>query len=206
MFHIILHIILRIARSGKSGKGTAAVDTQVSRLQQMDDQALLNVVKNTEAGGPNEYLRVKAILLLKQRGVRDTALDHYWKYANRQFVDPPVHIQRFRKYALIALPLFLAIYVIVIISDFDFAIIPNHGEYNDTCEIACLLVFFVFWLLALLERKKFYNNIGEKVEISEIIVAMLFCAFMYPIVLIQSWNQMPKAYDDFDKKMHGRNW
>lgn len=153
------------------------------KLEKLDSDKLIEVVKNYRQYGYNDEIRNYALTVLEQRGITKADLlltgnfdNAKYDYINHVFIS----FKRNSKLAFI-------FYGVLISVKFIFPHLLKGSSGSDTLLLVAFIfsfaAYFLFLLLSFLDQSKFYKLVGDDYgadgALVYIIVGMPFYVFMY---------------------------
>lgn len=153
------------------------------RLLKLDNQKLMDVVKNYRQYGYDEQLRESAILILADRGISKEQLQITGSFENKTYDYAESLFATFRNHSKLA----FAMYSILLISRIAIRMVPDHSAGLLTAlllsSVISFVLYFVFFILSFLHQNRFYRAIGQDYgaegALLYLFLGMPFYMFMY---------------------------
>lgn len=153
------------------------------RLERLDSNKLIDVVKNYRQYGYNDEIRNYALTLLEQRGITKTDLQLTGNFENAKY-DYVNHVfNSFKRNSKLA----FVFYVVLFSARFILPQLLKRSEGVTTLILVAFILsfvaYFIFLLLSFLDQSKFYKLVGDDYgtdgALVYLIVGMPFYVFMY---------------------------
>lgn len=134
---------------------------KIDRLKKLDNDKLMDVVKNYRQYGYDNHLRETAIHILEARGISKEQLQLAGSFDNKTYDHANDLFSSFRKNSKVA----FVMYLILLIGRVMVPLVPDDSE---VLAIAILIVtiisftiYLIFLILSFVNQNQFYKAIGQ---------------------------------------------
>ena len=159
------------------------MNDKIEKLQKLDNEKLIDVVKNYRQYGYEESLREAAISLLEERGISREQLKLTGDFENKTYDSADelyFSFKRNSKIAFILYALFLIFKILIPVVGYNFE------SWAFTMQLAnwvLIITYLIFLIKSFMNQSQFYNAIGREYGAEDIILyfflGMPFYIFMY---------------------------
>lgn len=166
------------------------MDKNQERLLKLDNDKLVDVVKNYRQYGYDNELRDSAITILKDRGISKEQLQLTGNFENKSYDYANDSYSSFLKNSQIAFVIYLFLFISKVIA----SIYPNGSEGVVTAilitTIIALVLYFVFLIMSFLNQNRFYKSIGEDYGTEGALLYLFLGMPFYMLMYFYFRNQM----------------
>ena len=134
---------------------------KIERLKKLDNEKLIDVVRNYRQYGYDETFRAAAISILDERGIKQEELKLFGNFENHTYDFANDLYTSFGRNSKIAFALYLVLLISTILT-------PILIRSSETLSIIILIVtisayisYFVFLIRSFINQNQFYKIIGE---------------------------------------------
>lgn len=153
------------------------------KLIHLDNDKLIDIVKNYRQYGYDDQLRETVILILEDRGITKEQLKITGSFENRTYDDAQNLFHTFKKNSIIT----FIIYMILFLSRVAIRLLPDTSINLTTLifilTILAFILYFVFLIMSFINQIRFYKAIGEDYgtegALIYLFLGMPFYFFMY---------------------------
>jgi hypothetical protein len=166
------------------------VNDQIDKLKKLDNNRLIDVVKNYRQYGYNEELRTIAMLILEDRGVTIEELALAGNLTNATYESATSIYRSYRLNSILA----FVMYVLMILG--AFRVLPLMGPYGALedyalgIQIGIIVLYFVFLVRSFLDQSQFYKTTGEKYGVDGALLYLFLGMPFYFFMFLYFRNQM----------------
>lgn len=151
---------------------------QKEKIKKLDNNRLIDVVKNYKQYGYNVELRDIALETLKERGVSEMELKLTGNYENQDYNKAERVYKSFEKSSKIAFILYGIVFILNLLEVFYYQL-----TFIPLLSWICLLLYFVFIIQSFIAQNSYYKLIGKVYGsgglIMYLFLGMPFYFFMY---------------------------
>ena len=153
------------------------------RLRNLDDNKLIDVVKNYRQYGYDDHMRAAAIAILNSRGITEEELCRTGNYENKTYNYALKYFNSFNRNSKIA----FALYIVNLLTNVLIPIFSQSSEHLATfifiINLLSLVAYFIFFILSFLNQNRFFKIInqdyGKEGALIYLFLGMPFYIFMY---------------------------
>ena len=160
------------------------------RLERLDENKLMDMVKNYRQYGYSEDIRSYAVGLLEQRGVTITDLQLTGNYENKTYDYASDILSAFNKNSKLAILLYGIILVLKIIDTWFTPTTHAGGTYLLLGFIICPLLYLLFLVKSFSNQSEFYKLTGDPYGAEGAVMYLLLGMPFYIIMYFIFQNQM----------------
>lgn len=153
------------------------------QLKKLDDNKLIDVVKNYRQYGYDDELRELAISILNQRGISRQELELMGSFENKSYAQAQELFSAFKRHSKIA----FAFYILVFLMN---VLLPMMRSNTETLNLILLLInygaligYLIFLFKSFTNQNQFYRVSGEGYGTQGVLMYLLlgmpFYIFMY---------------------------
>ncbi|MFY0603793.1 MAG: hypothetical protein JXQ93_07565 [Flavobacteriaceae bacterium] len=169
---------------------------QFERLKNLENNKLIDVVKNYRQYGYTEELRLAALKLLHQRGITKEELEYRGQFENKTYSKAKKLYDLFSRNSKIAFVFYGALLLFAI---FDPFFKSNSGTITILYLITNILVFVfytTFLILSFVNQHKFYKMINLDNIFEGVVVYLFLGAPFYIFMYFYFRNQMGEKMNE----------
>jgi len=160
---------------------------KIQRLKNLDDNKLMDVVKNYRQYGYDDHFRATAISILNERGITSEYLELNGNFSNHTYDLAQSLSQSFARNSKIA----LILYISVIFGSGFFFVFLNHVTAPEIFVLFLLNVLYLLFIFrAFLDQSRFYKTIGQNYEVEGALLYLFFGLSLYFFMYFRFRNQM----------------
>lgn len=155
----------------------------IERLNKLDDNKLIDVVKNYRQYGYDDKLRAAAIFILNERGISNEELQMVGGFENRTYDYAQELFNSFTKNSKIA----FALYSVMILTNVLVPIVTSNSEplglFTLVLNWSIFIGYFIFLVKSFINQNQFYKGINKEYgtdgALLYFLLGMPFYIFMY---------------------------
>lgn len=133
------------------------------KLNRLDDNKLIDIVKNYRQYNYSTDIRNSTIEILENRGVKINTLKEQGNFENRSYDDAETHYKSFEKNSILAFTFYGVILVLKIITPLA---ISKNSEITLMVTVimfwGALIGYFITLIKSFISQSKYYSLIGKK--------------------------------------------
>lgn len=161
-----------------------------TRLEKLDENKLMDVVKNYRQYGYSEDIRNYALSLLEQRGISMTDLQLTGHLENKSYDYANEVLNSFKNNSNLAI-LFYGLLIFLHIIDTWFTPATHSGGMNLFIGfIICLMLYLFFLVRSFLNQSEFYKLTGDKYGSDGALIYLFLGMPFYIVLYFVFKNQM----------------
>ena len=155
----------------------------INRLKSLDNNKLIDVVKNYRQYGYSEEIRSEALKILDERGIDEMTLKLTGNFDNTTYDEAARHFEDFKRNSRIAFILYGAFLTMTLLLVWFIPDFHGLGLIIAIIPVALLFTFLFFLIRSFLNQAQFYKTNGKEYgadgAIIYLILGMPFYIFMY---------------------------
>ena len=135
------------------------MNDKIARLESLDNEKLIDVVKNYKQYGYDDELRSATIEILKERGIGKEQLEMSGNLENRTYNSAEESFVSFNRNSIIA----FIFYILIFITSIFLPVLTLDSKPSTLMIISliCILVYFVFFIKSFINQINFFEIIGK---------------------------------------------
>ncbi|MEZ4790305.1 MAG: hypothetical protein R2811_09840 [Flavobacteriales bacterium] len=166
------------------------MNDQRERLQKLDKDKLIDVVKNYRQYGYDEQIRQSAIDILAERGITKEHLQITGGFENRTYDYAKDLFDSFLRNSLIAFVMFLILFT----SRVAIRIVPVESAGVAVTllivTVLALILYFIFLIMSFMNQNQFYKAIGQDYGTEGALLYLFLGMPLYMFMYFYFRNQM----------------
>lgn len=162
---------------------------KTERLKKLDDNKLIDIVKNYRQYGYHENMRKTAISILTDRGIDEEQLKLTGQFENQTYQSADQHFQSFKKNSTTAFTL----YILTVLVLFVFPWIISGLEFGLTLLILAVIFgigYIIYLLKSFTNQDSFYKVVGAKDDSEGALLYFLLGMPLYVLMFFYFNNRM----------------
>lgn len=165
-------------------------DQIITRLEKLNNDKLIDIIKNYRQYGYDDKLRESAISILEKRGITKEALQLTGNFKNHTYDFAEELFKSFKKNSKIA----FLFYGIILFTNIIFPLLSRNSEVLGTMvlviNICAVLSYFIFLLKSFSNQNQFYKVIGKEYGTEGLLIYLLAGMPLYFIMYFYFQSQM----------------
>lgn len=168
----------------------------LERLNNLDNEKLIDIVKNYRQYGYTKELREQAILRLNKRGIHKKELQLKGEFENETYNTIHELYTSFRKNSKITFILYSILLIVHILIPVFFRNIESLIIMTIILSWIVLMLFFLFLIKTFINQHQFYKFIGKNREVENIFVYLFLGMPLYIVMYFYFIKKMKEEMNE----------